>query len=120
MKPLKEWQEQAQLVEALRRAGLVFFHVPNGELRNVRTAAKLKKMGASPGVPDLVIITAPAVESICPVVTFLEFKRSDSKGKLPDSQQAWRDAIETEGHLYILARGPGDAIDQLRSVGFRL
>lgn len=29
------------------------FHPANGELRDIRTAVKLKKMGVNPGVPDL-------------------------------------------------------------------
>jgi hypothetical protein len=36
--------------------GCVYFHVPNGELRDKRAAAKLKAMGELPGVADLQFI----------------------------------------------------------------
>jgi hypothetical protein len=43
----------------LRRAcpeTVLFFHVPNGEKRDARTAGKLKGMGVLAGVPDFVFI----------------------------------------------------------------
>lgn len=49
---------QARLM--LRRE-VMFFHVPNGGKRNVREAAKLKRMGVLAGVPDLIFIRAGAV-----------------------------------------------------------
>jgi hypothetical protein len=54
-----ERQLQISLVQHLRlcaRRDVVFFHVPNGELRDKRTAAKLKAMGELPGVADLVFV----------------------------------------------------------------
>ena len=35
----------------------VWFHVPNGERRDVRTGARLKLMGVRPGVPDFLLIS---------------------------------------------------------------
>ena len=49
---------QARLM--LRRE-VVYFHVPNGGKRNVREAAKLKKMGVLAGVPDLAFVRAGAL-----------------------------------------------------------
>lgn len=54
-----ELQLQISLVAQLRlicRRDVVFFHCPNGELRDKRTAAKLKAMGTLPGVADLVFV----------------------------------------------------------------
>ena len=60
--PEDDFQEtviaQARLM--LRRE-VMFFHVPNGGKRNVREAAKLKRMGVLAGVPDLIFIRAGAV-----------------------------------------------------------
>jgi hypothetical protein len=54
--PQKEVAMQIQLVSLLRwslKPSVIFRHVPNGELRDIRTAAKLKAMGVLPGSADL-------------------------------------------------------------------
>lgn len=43
----------------LARPAAVWFHVPNGEKRDARTAAILKQMGVRPGVADLVFLCVP-------------------------------------------------------------
>ena len=57
----------------------VWFHVPNGELRDVRTAAKLKRMGVKPGIPDFALVSPYGS------VRFLELKRLGEK--LSDAQE---------------------------------
>lgn len=42
-----------KLIETYRLPGVLVFHVPNGEWRDIRTARRLKEMGVTPGVPDL-------------------------------------------------------------------
>jgi len=52
----QEYQIQIALVTRLKlmvRKDVLFFHCPNGEIRDKRTAAKLKAMGVLPGVADL-------------------------------------------------------------------
>jgi hypothetical protein len=44
-------------------------HIPNGEVRDIRTAVKLKRMGTKPGWPDF-ILCPPAGQLHC-----LELKR---------------------------------------------
>src|SRR5262247_1592233 len=54
--PAKETAFHIQLVSMLRwclRPDVLFRHVPNGEHRDRRTAAKLKAMGVLPGSADL-------------------------------------------------------------------
>ena len=54
-----EAQIQISLVERLRwqiRDDVIWFHVPNGEERDKRVAAKLKAFGVLPGVADLIFI----------------------------------------------------------------
>ena len=56
VEPQKEATLHIQLVAMLRhclRPDVYFRHVPNGEPRDLRTAAKLKAMGTSPGAADL-------------------------------------------------------------------
>lgn len=48
---------QRALVQRLHAAGLRFFHCPNGGHRSAREGAKLKALGVSPGVPDLIIVS---------------------------------------------------------------
>ena len=43
----------AVLLRAILGPEVVWFHVPNGEKRDAITGARLKAMGALPGVPDL-------------------------------------------------------------------
>jgi hypothetical protein len=54
-----EAQLQIALVEHLRwraKPDVIYFHVPNGGLRNKAEAAKLKAMGTLPGVSDLIFV----------------------------------------------------------------
>jgi elongation factor P hydroxylase len=45
-----------QLLERTRRPDVTFWHTPNGERRDPKTASKLKSMGVLPGVADLIIM----------------------------------------------------------------
>lgn len=59
-------------------------HVPNGELRDVRTAAKLKRMGAQPGWPDIILVPPEGH------LHALEFKRIGETLSDPQRNfQAW-------------------------------
>jgi len=54
-----EYDLQCAVVEHLRLRGvegLRFWHTPNGGFRNVREAARFKKMGVLPGVADLILV----------------------------------------------------------------
>jgi hypothetical protein len=56
LEPQKEATFHIQLVSMLRwciRPDVIWRHVPNGEHRDPRTAAKLKAMGVLPGSADL-------------------------------------------------------------------
>jgi hypothetical protein len=74
-----ELQIHVSLVERLEyqcRDDVLWFHVPNGELRDKRAAAKLKAMGVKPGVADLVFIWL-GISGI--KVLFLELKAPKRK-----------------------------------------
>ena len=60
--PAKEIEEHIKVAQLLRMTlvpGWMWFHCPNGEVRDKRTAAKLKAMGVRPGVSDFILIAPP-------------------------------------------------------------
>src|SRR5262249_44124142 len=84
----KEIELHIQLVSMLRwclRPDVIFRHVPNGEHRDPRTAAKLKAMGVLPGSADLEFFWADAATRP-PIfrALFLELKLP---GRKPTEQQ---------------------------------
>lgn len=65
---------------------LTFFHPANGGSRSRAEAGIFKAMGVKAGVPDLVILWRTPLG---PAHGYIEVKAG--KGKLTDSQVAWRD-----------------------------
>lgn len=110
-----ELQIHIAVVEHCRRLikpDVLFFHCPNGEHRNKRTAAKLKAMGVLPGVADLIFIRAAPWSFDCvPDILFLEMKRRGEKQS--DSQLAFEQRAKACGAQYRVADSVGAAIDIL-------
>ena len=72
----------------MRRAwpeDLPWWHTPNGELRDKRTAAKLKGMGVLRGVPDIIVLLPNGQAG------FIELKKAD--GTSSDDQVEFRDKV---------------------------
>lgn len=86
----------AALLRRVWPADLLWFHVPNGELRDKATAAKLVGMGVRRGVPDFAFIMPNAQAA------FLELKAAD--GVLSDEQAVFRDIAIACGCGYATAR----------------
>ena len=64
----KEIELHTSVANALRkhaRTDWLWTHVPNGELRDIRVAAKLKRMGAQAGWPDFILV-APGGRLLLP------------------------------------------------------
>jgi len=85
-----ELQIQIALIQRLGYMALpnaVYFHVPNGELKDPRVAAKHKAMGELPGVADLIFLYnrigehPPRLRVLC-----LELK---AKGRSPSNEQRY-------------------------------
>jgi hypothetical protein len=72
----------------------LLFHVPNGGSRNPIEAKKLKFMGVTPGVSDLI--------SLIHCCAFLELKRPDGKGGQSPKQKKWQFTVEAQGFEYII------------------
>lgn len=107
-----ESQIQIALVARLRllaRPDCVWFHVPNGGLRNKREAARFRAMGVLPGVPDLVFIMPG------PRVLFLELKRR--RGKPSAEQAALAERLRALGCAWECADGVDEAVKLIERFG---
>lgn len=115
-----ELSEQIRVVDALRRARIDFFAVPNGGRRNRGEAIRLKKSGVRSGVPDLVILTPPpGSESTSGVV--LEMKREDGRpSDVSENQRKWFDVFARYGWRVLVGYGAADALEKLRDLGYAL
>lgn len=124
-----ERREHIRVVGALEAAGLVYHHSPNGELRDARVAATLRRMGTQPGFPDLIILTPPPARPGCPAVA-LELKRPALEhgdevatppwawGEFTEHQQLWLASLEELGWCSLVAWTAEGAVEQLRDLGY--
>src|SRR5262245_45601602 len=104
----KEVELQFQLVTMLKwclKPTVIWFHCPNGELRDKNAAAKLRAMGVLPGVSDLMFFWRP-VNSFRAL--FLELKAG--RGKLSTEQAAFGFAVSTMGAGFEVASSVDEAI----------
>lgn len=77
---------------AYQYPGYLLFAVPNGGKRNAREAARLKRQGVRPGVPDLFLAHTTAT---CGGL-FIEMK--SDKGKCSQVQKATLKELENNGY----------------------
>lgn len=112
-RPIVEQQLHRFTVEMLTFnavPGVVWWHTPNGEVRDPGTAAKLKRMGVRPGVADIAIVLPPEGRA-----AFLEPK--SSRGRASAEQRAFAVDCEAAGAHYALAATPEAVTAALRSWG---
>lgn len=93
--------EQRELVRWFRQTfkGVRIFAIPNGGLRSLSAAAKLKAEGVSSGVPDLCV---PAWR------LWIEMKRVKG-GSLSAEQKDWIEYLEGVNYWCIVGKGAEDA-----------
>lgn len=103
-----------RIVAELRKAGVHFWHTPNESKATPAYRAKLKALGLSPGVPDLVIITPPPCGGY--VGAALELKAE--KGRLSESQKEWLKVFEGYGWAAACTKGYQESLDQLIDWGY--
>lgn len=106
-----ELQIHIAVAEHLRyrgRPGLVFFHPANGEKRDKPAAAKLKAMGVTAGVPDLILIADGRTYG-------LELK-ADS-GRISPDQRAMLARFDAAGAFTAVAYGIDGALSILTAWG---
>lgn len=103
-----EHQIQVALCEYLTlnaRPEIFWFAVPNGGLRNIRVAQKMKAEGLKPGVSDLAFMLP---QGRC---AWLELKAP--KGQLSDQQHGFKTRCRELGHFWAMARSIDEAIPHL-------
>ena len=116
VEPQKEATFHIQLVSTLRwclRPDVVWRHVPNGEHRDPRTAAKLKAMGVLPGSADLEFFYRNAAGTPC--LLFLELKLPGRK--CSEAQMVFALAVKLLGAEYEVACSIDEAIGILGKRG---
>lgn len=96
-----EHEEQRELVKWFRQTfrGVRIFAIPNGGLRSLSVAAKLKAEGVSSGVPDLCV---PAWR------LWIEMKRVKG-GVVSPEQRDWIAYLEGVNYWCIVGKGAEDA-----------
>lgn len=113
---LAEDDEHAIVAQWLDWRRVLWWHTPNGGSRHSAEAAKLKRLGVRPGVPDFLIATAPPKRPGS-VGTALELKALD--GKPPTRAQAdMLVQLENLGWQTGWFRGANAAIDWLEEIGY--
>lgn len=121
-----EYEIQIALVDflklVLRDDRIDWWHTSNGELRDIKTASKLKAMGVRPGVADLFftwaepvsVVAEPSVQKF-PRNLFLELKRRGLK--LSPEQEQFRDSVTAKGSYYEVADSIDEAVEILKRYG---
>lgn len=117
-KKKRDQPEQRLLIEVaaeLRRQRLLFTHVVNEGKLPVQYRVKLKKMGVSPGVPDLLVFTAPAsLPHQTPRVGLAMELKNGKKGRLSEHQETWLVRLELEGWRTCVCRDMDEVLALLR------
>lgn len=107
-----EEQEQAAVIEwaiLMEKQApelALLFHIPNGAERHPAVAAKLKKQGVKPGVPDLFLPVARGTAH----GLYVEMKRQKG-GRVSEDQKAWMEALTQQGYVCVVAHGAEEACD---------
>lgn len=84
-------------------------HIPNGGSRNRIEAAKLKRMGVRPGVPDLLLpFPAGGWSGL-----WLEMKTE--KGRPTPCQRDWIEYLRSVGYCAYVCHGAGEAINAIEA-----
>lgn len=78
----------------------LLFHVPNGGARDIQTAARMKREGVVPGVPDyLLLVPRSGYHGMA-----LELKRRDG-GVLSGAQITMMELLSDHGYYVVIANG---------------
>ena len=112
----REFQIQIALIQRLGYMAMpdcVYFHIPNGELRDKSVAKKLKAMGELAGVLDLQFLYQSPTGRLC--VLFLELKTR--KGELTDQQSDFMRRVARLGCATETANSIDEAVVILERYG---
>lgn len=94
---LFQWAEM--MMKKYPELGMLY-HIPNGGKRNIRTAARLRKEGVKPGVPDLCLpVPSGKYHGL-----YIEMKRQKG-GKVSAIQDIWLSALMEYGYKTVVCCG---------------
>lgn len=105
----EEHQNQCCAVNYLRLIypDVSFYAIPNGGLRNIRVAAKLKKEGVQSGVPDLCICRARhGYHGL-----YIEMKAKG--GSVKKNQKEWIEKLIKENYKVVVCWSIDDVMHEL-------
>ena len=116
--PLEE-SEQLTVVEWLRVHKIRFHASPNGGLRHAVVAMRMKRLGCSPGFPDIMIFDRPPIVEggLMFVGCAIEMKRR-KEGTVSPEQKEWLAALTELGWAAKVCRGCDEAIAYLEYLGY--
>lgn len=106
---MNEHQEQAALIHwfRLQHPKYIIFAIPNGGVRNIGTAIKLKNEGVLAGVADLFLMVANKTHH----GLFIEMKAA--KGKVSDQQKYFIEQAHAQGYAACVCYGFDQAKDAI-------
>lgn len=100
-------QQLVKLLNAYARPDIVWFAIPNGELRNYKTGVKLKQAGLRAGASDLFFVIEGRAHAV-------ELKTEI--GTLSGKQLAFREDLERAGGFFHSAFGLDQALGVLKGL----
>lgn len=110
--------EQCMLAQWLDFKRVHWLHIPNGGLRHIATARKLKMQGVKAGAPDILIFTPPPRWKFSrPGGVAIELK-APKGGRVSPAQQEWLDKLKQCGWHTCVANGAAEAIKFLEGLGY--
>lgn len=86
--------------------------VPNEGKRSLHLGAHMKRMGLTPGAPDLLLFNSRATPPC------MAWEVKSPKGCLTDNQKRWRDQWQGNGFTYDVIRSVEDASESLKRAGW--
>jgi hypothetical protein len=113
--PLEE-SEQSVVVDWLKLHNICFHHSPNGGVRHITTAMKLKRQGTSAGFPDLIILDPPPAYP-GKVGAAIEMKRRKDS-HTSSEQLEWLQKLSDRGWLTFVCKGADVALEILETCGY--
>jgi hypothetical protein len=110
-----EYDEQVAVVDYLRLKypNVTFFASANGGLRNKIVAAKLKKAGVCPGVPDLFIARGRSIPAGKEYFLGLFIEMKISNGSISPAQRIMMGKLTRAGYRCEVCYGADEAMKVL-------
>lgn len=93
-----------------------FHHSPNGGWRHINTATRFKRLGVSPGFPDIIIIGSPYYKDIKIPGCVVELK--SKTGRPFEAQREWIDQFVKAGFPAKICSGAVNALNFILDNGY--